>query len=168
MVPNVWIWLKLLCTQAENCQHYSWPIFDPSPLKCRRLKWMVPNVWTWLKLLCAQAENCQHYSEWGGYSSQEIGLTWLDLSGINEACLIDKEERGSLEGCKQKTFSTMDLYPIWRSILTIMHLQGVPTQTFIFHFALVGGNMQASFGLKVIWEFWIADFLLMTLGFGQK
>ena len=90
-----------------------WPL---PPKKCRRLKWMVPNVWTWLKLLCAQAENCQHYSEWGGYSSQEIGLTWLDLSGINEACLIDKEERGSLEGCKQKTFSTMDLYPIWRSI----------------------------------------------------
>ena len=47
-------------------------------------------------------------------------------------------------------------------------LLGVPTQTFIFHFALVGRNMQASFGLKVIWESLIADFLLMTLGFGQK
>jgi hypothetical protein len=112
--------------------HDFWPLppsvsksgqfLTPPLLKCRRLKWMVPNVWTWLKLLCAQAENCQHYSEWGGYSSQEIGLTWLDLSGINEACLIDKEERGSLEGCKQKTFSTMDLYPIWRSILNIMYL----------------------------------------------
>ena len=31
-------------------------------------------------------------------------------------------------------------------------LQGVPTQTFIFHFALAGRNMQASFGLKVIWD----------------
>ena len=31
-------------------------------------------------------------------------------------------------------------------------LQGVPTQTVIFHFALAGRNMQASFGLKVIWE----------------
>ena len=50
----------------------------------------------------------------------------------------------------------------------ITTVQGVPTQTVIFHFALVGRNMQASFGLKVIWESWIADFLLMTLGFGQK
>ena len=48
------------------------------------------------------------------------------------------------------------------------HIQGVPTQTVIFHFALAGRNMQASFGLKVIWESWIADFLLVTLGFGQK
>ena len=78
---------------------------------------LISNVWTWLEL-CAQPENCQHYSEWGGYSSQEIGLTWLDLSGINEACLIDKEARGSLEGCKQKTFSTMDWNPIWKSILS--------------------------------------------------
>ena len=31
-------------------------------------------------------------------------------------------------------------------------IQGVPTQTVIFHFALAGRNMQASFGLKVIWE----------------
>ena len=31
-------------------------------------------------------------------------------------------------------------------------LQGVPTQTFILHFPLAGRNMQASFGLKVIWE----------------
>ena len=31
-------------------------------------------------------------------------------------------------------------------------VQGVPTQTVIFHFALAGRNMQASFGLKVIWE----------------
>ena len=31
-------------------------------------------------------------------------------------------------------------------------LQGVPTQTFIFHFALAGRNMQASFSLKVILE----------------
>ena len=83
---------------------------------------LMSNVWTWLKL-CAQAENCQHYSQWGGYSSQEIGLTWLDLSGINEACLIDKEERGSLEGCAQKIFSTTDWNPIWRSILTLMHLR---------------------------------------------
>ena len=49
------------------------------------------------------------------------------------------------------------------------NVQGVPTQTFIFHFALAGSNIQASFGLKVIWESWIADFLVvMTLGFGQK
>ena len=33
------------------------------------------------------------------------------------------------------------------------HLQGVPTQTVTFHFALAGRNMQGSFGLKVIWEF---------------
>ena len=32
-------------------------------------------------------------------------------------------------------------------------LQGVPTQTVTFHFALAGRNMQGSFGLKVIWEF---------------
>ena len=47
-------------------------------------------------------------------------------------------------------------------------LLGVPTQTFIFHFTLAGRNMQASFGLKVIWESWIVEFLLMTPGFGQK
>jgi hypothetical protein len=29
-------------------------------------------------------------------------------------------------------------------------VQGVTTQTFIFHFALAGRNMQASFGFKVI------------------
>ena len=34
----------------------------------------------------------------------------------------------------------------------IVFIQGVPTQTFILHFALAGRNMQASFGLKVIWE----------------
>ena len=48
------------------------------------------------------------------------------------------------------------------------HIQGVPTQTVIFHFALAGRNMQASLGLKVIWESWIVDFLLMTLKFGEK
>ena len=32
------------------------------------------------------------------------------------------------------------------------NVQGVSTQTFIFHFALAGRNMQASFGLKVVWE----------------
>ena len=47
-------------------------------------------------------------------------------------------------------------------------VQGVSTQTFIFHFALADRNMQDSFGLKVIWESWIADFLVMTLRFGQK
>ena len=31
-------------------------------------------------------------------------------------------------------------------------VQGVSTQTFIFHFALAGRNMQDSFGLEVIWE----------------
>ena len=31
-------------------------------------------------------------------------------------------------------------------------LQGVSTQTFIFHFALTGRNIQVSCGLKVIWE----------------
>ena len=31
-------------------------------------------------------------------------------------------------------------------------VQGVSTQTFIFHFALAGRNMQVSCGLKVIWE----------------
>ena len=31
-------------------------------------------------------------------------------------------------------------------------LQGVPTQKVIFHFALAGRNMQASFGLKMILE----------------
>ena len=33
-----------------------------------------------------------------------------------------------------------------------VHLQGVPTQTVIFHFALAGKNMQFSCGLQVIWE----------------
>ena len=33
-----------------------------------------------------------------------------------------------------------------------IQIQGVPTQTVTFHFALAGRNMQASFGLKVIWE----------------
>ena len=47
-------------------------------------------------------------------------------------------------------------------------LQGVSTQTCILHFALMGRNMQASFGLKVFWESWIVEFLRMTLGFGQK
>ena len=47
-------------------------------------------------------------------------------------------------------------------------VQGVSTQTCILHFTLAGRNSQASFGLKVNWEFWIAEFLLMTLGFGQK
>ena len=32
------------------------------------------------------------------------------------------------------------------------YVQGVPTQTCILHFALVGRNMQASFGLKGVWE----------------
>ena len=32
-------------------------------------------------------------------------------------------------------------------------IQGVPRQTVIIHFALAGRNMQASLGLKVIWEF---------------
>ena len=31
-------------------------------------------------------------------------------------------------------------------------IQGVSTQTCILHFALMGRNMQASFGLKVFWE----------------
>ena len=34
----------------------------------------------------------------------------------------------------------------------VWYVQGVPTQMVIFHFALAGRNMQASFGLKVIWE----------------
>ena len=34
-----------------------------------------------------------------------------------------------------------------------MEIQGVPRQTVILHFALAGRNMQASLGLKVIWEF---------------
>ena len=33
------------------------------------------------------------------------------------------------------------------------HIQGVPTQTFILHFALADRNMQVRFGLKVFWEF---------------
>ena len=33
-----------------------------------------------------------------------------------------------------------------------LYLQGVPTQTCILHFALAGRNMQATFGLKVVWE----------------
>ena len=31
-------------------------------------------------------------------------------------------------------------------------IQGVSWQTFIFHFAMAGRNMKASFGLKAIWE----------------
>ena len=31
-------------------------------------------------------------------------------------------------------------------------IQGVSTKTCILHFALAGRNMQASFGLKVVWE----------------
>jgi hypothetical protein len=34
----------------------------------------------------------------------------------------------------------------------LSNLQGVPTQTVIFHFALAGRNLQARFGLKVIRE----------------
>ena len=37
---------------------------------------------------------------------------------------------------------------------TIDKIQGVSTQTCILHFALEGRNMQASFGLKVVWEGW--------------
>ena len=32
------------------------------------------------------------------------------------------------------------------------NVQGVSTQTFIFHFALARRNRQARLGLKVIWE----------------
>ena len=34
----------------------------------------------------------------------------------------------------------------------IVGIQGVSTQTCILHFALAGRNLQASFGLKVVWE----------------
>jgi hypothetical protein len=37
-------------------------------------------------------------------------------------------------------------------VLYTVGLQGVPTQMVIFHFALEGRNMQASLGLKMIWE----------------
>jgi hypothetical protein len=37
--------------------------------------------------------------------------------------------------------------------VNINNLQGVPTQTCTLHFALADRNMQASFGLKVVWEF---------------
>ena len=60
--------------------------------------------------------------------------------------------------CVSKLFNT---FKIWL-------VKDVPTQTFILHSALVDRNMQVRFGLKVFWEFWIAEFLLMSLWFGQK
>ena len=49
--------------------------------------------------------------------------------------------------------------PVWQ-------LQGVQGQIFMFQLALRDRNMQVRFGLKVFWESWIAEFLLMTLQFG--
>ena len=44
-----------------------------------------------------------------------------------------------------------------------LNVQGVSYQTFILHFALEDRNMQVRFGLKVFCEFWVVEFLLMTL-----
>ena len=45
------------------------------------------------------------------------------------------------------------LYTIWTDPkIYNKYIQGVPTQTCILHFALAGRNMQANFGLNVIWE----------------
>ena len=60
--------------------------------------------------------------------------------------------------CNEPQFSVIFLF--W---VLIVLLQGVPTQTCILHFALAGRNMQASFDLKVVWESWVVEFLLMTL-----
>ena len=51
-----------------------------------------------------------------------------------------------------------ELFYICQELLKIYEqmqadVQGVLTQTVIFHFALAGRNMQDSFGLKVIWEY---------------
>ena len=81
-------------------------------------------------------------------------------------CFCFKYEKCHFFSSLKTLLSLKKILP--RRLQILMVVQGVPTQTFIFHFALAGRNMQASIGLKVIWEFWIADFLLMTLGFGQK
>ena len=57
--------------------------------------------------------------------------------------------------------------PIWKKMaIFILMVQGVSMQTCILYFAPAGRNMQASFGLKVVWEFWVVEFLLMALWFG--
>ena len=59
--------------------------------------------------------------------------------------------------------------PIWKKdkmAIFILMVQGVSMQTCILYFAPAGRNMQASFGLKVVWEFWVVEFLLMALWFG--
>ena len=43
-----------------------------------------------------------------------------------------------------------DPYPVEFIMRHQVSIQGVSTQTFIFHFALAGRNMQASLGWKVI------------------
>ena len=44
-------------------------------------------------------------------------------------------------------------------------LQGVRGQTFTFQFALTDRNIQATFGLRVVWESWVVEIWPMTLQF---
>ena len=55
-------------------------------------------------------------------------------------------------GRDSKIFNYSKITKVTFKLTQLYNLQGVSTQTFIFHFALAGRNMQVSCGLKVIWE----------------